>query len=170
MGYQKFRKAASAISEGLPAELGKLVREDAQGLGILSYRMVPQAQEIIFKLELFGGNVCSRWHEDRYVCRSIVSYNCSATEYTANSNVDFHELYYCGNNDCIIRDKAEIQGASVGDLLMIKGSKFPGKARSLVHKSPAIRYHANGDVQTRLVLKVDIQDLRDWKWTLESGD
>jgi hypothetical protein len=77
----------------------------------------------------------------------------------ADSNVDFWELENCGNNDCIIRDKSQVYHANVGDFVMIKGSRFPGNAKGLVHKSPEVKYHANGEVQARLVLKVDIQDI-----------
>lgn len=155
----EFQKAALGISHGLPDELAKLVSEDAQALAGVMYKMLPKAQGILIKLQLFGDNVCLRWHEDQYVCRSIVSYNCSATQYTAHSNVNFDELYYCGNNECIIRDKSQICSAYVGDIVMMKGTKFPGKAKGLVHKSPEVCYHDNGEVKGRIILKVDVQDM-----------
>jgi len=130
----------------------------AQALAIATHKMVPQACQLMMKLELFGMNTCARWHQDHYVCRSIVSYNCSALDYTADSNVNFWELYNCGNNDCVIHDKSHIRSANVGDIVMIKGSKFPGKAKGLIHKSPEVRYHRMGVVQSRIVLKVDVED------------
>jgi len=154
----KLQDAAMSLTQDLPPELAKIVSEDAQAMASVVHKMVPDATEIIMKLELFAEGVCSRWHEDNYVCRSLVSYNCSGTEYTADSNVDFHELYYCGNNDCIIKDKSQLRSANVGDIVMIKGSKFPGKAKALVHKSPEVAYYDTGDVQARLLLKVDILD------------
>jgi hypothetical protein len=156
---QKFQNSAIAISHCLAPELAELVHQDAQALAVATHKMVPQARELIMKLELFGESVCSRWHQDRYVCRSLVAYNCSGTDYTANSNVDFAELYHCGNNDHIIRNKSFIQNANVGDMVMIKGTKFPGKAKGLIHKSPEVRYYDTGAVQSRIVLKVDIEDL-----------
>lgn len=168
----KIQQAAQAVSHGhgLPPALENLVCQDAQELAVITSKLVPKAKQLILKLELFGPSACVRWHRDRYVCRSIVSYNCSATEYTANSNVDFYEMDNCGNNDHIIRDKCHIRSIDVGDILMIKGMYYPGKARGLVHKSPPIRYYngqdfapleiRNKNVQSRIVLKVDVQDLQ----------
>lgn len=156
---EKIVDAAHAVSHGLPVALAQIVCKDAQGMAAALHKMVPDAQSIIMKLELFAEDVCSRWHVDKYVCRSLVSYNCSGTQYTADSNVDFFELYYCGNNDCIIRDKSQIRSANVGDIVAIKGTKFPGKANCIVHKSPEVSYYDSGDVKARLLLKVDIQDV-----------
>ena len=36
--------------------------------------MCPFARELEFKLEVFGENSCSRWHQDKYAGRAIVSY------------------------------------------------------------------------------------------------
>lgn len=94
---------------------------------------------------------------DNFVGRCIVSYTGAiGTEFTDDSNVDFWELRNCGNNDCIIRDKDQIESVEVGDVLYIKGSAVKG-ARPLVHKSPKPRYHEDGRVLNRLVLKVDVQ-------------
>lgn len=155
---QRIQDAALDMSSSLPPALAKLVYQDVLELAGTTCKIVP-ARELIIKFDLFSDNVCGRWHMDQYVCRSIVSYNCSATQYTADSNVDFNELLYCGKCPDIIYDKSRIQSADVGDIVMMKGGKFPGKAKSLVHKSPDIRYHDNGDTRTRLVLKVDVLNL-----------
>lgn len=163
-----FEEAARGVTCDLPSECAAIVYEDAVALASVSHDLVPDAQELSMKLELFGTNVCSRWHQDNFICRSIVSYNCDATEYTESSNVNFEELYHGGTNDQIIRDQSDIRSVNVGDLMMIKGIQFPGKAIGLVHKSPAVIYKerkgpkwwplnsGTGDVQARLVLKVDI--------------
>mmetsp|Transcript_6805 Transcript_6805/g.12068 ORF Transcript_6805/g.12068 Transcript_6805/m.12068 type:complete len:298 (+) Transcript_6805:49-942(+) len=157
---QQFEDAANAISHGLEPELAQLVSQDAQALASTTQKLVPQAEQIIMKLELFDTNSCFRWHQDWYVCRAIVSYNLSAMDYTADSNVDFHELYNRGTNDAITHDKSRIRAANVGDMVLIKGKKYPGTGKSLVHKSPEISYDCNGRVQTRLILKVDVLNLR----------
>lgn len=151
----RLRASALAVTKNLPPALADIVSNDAQSLADATRKLVPQAKEIVMKLELFGTSTCARWHQDNYVCRALVSYNCSGTDYTADSNVDFKELFYCGNNDCIIRDKARIRNVSPGDLVFIKGTKFPGQAQGLVHKSADVRHHADGMVQSRLLLKVD---------------
>jgi len=156
---RQFRDAAKVMSQKLEPGLAKLVSQDAQALADATHKLLPQAKQLIMKLELFGSNGCFRWHQDHYVCRSIVSYNCSATDYTEDSNVDFFALRNRGDNDAIIHDKRRIHYADVGDLVMIKGLKYPGTAKGLVHRSPEMICYNDGRVQTRLILKVDILDL-----------
>ena len=44
-----------------------------------------------------------------------------------------------------------------GDMLFMKGRRFPGAgAGALVHKSPEKRYHPDGRVIHRLLLKIDL--------------
>jgi len=170
---QRIQQVAHAVSHcrSLPPALEKLVYQDVLDLASATQKLVPQGKELIVKLELFGPSVCVRWHRDGYVCRSIVSYNCTATEYTADSNVDFYQMKNGGTNDDIIRDPSQIRSIDVGDMLMMKGMHYPGKAHSLVHKSPPARYYNNQDfapihirnknVQARLILKVDVLKLRE---------
>lgn len=157
---QRFQEVGHAVSQCLRQDpaLANLVCQDAQAICDATYKLVPQAKQLIVKLELFGETVCGRWHQDNCVCRSIVSYNCTATVYTPDSNVDFYEMEHCGNNDCIIRDKSRILSADVGDVIFMKGLTYPASVNGLCHKSPPIEYF-NGDIVTRLVLKVDVRDL-----------
>jgi len=155
----KFHDAALAVSSRLPPALANLVCKDAQALADVTCKLLPEARTLTMGLQLFGANSCSRWHRDHILCRSIVSYNCSGTQYTADSNVDFQELQNCGKCEHVIRDKSRIQSLDVGDVLLMKGKLYPGKGRGLVHKSPELRYADNGDVQSRLVLTVEVEDL-----------
>lgn len=155
----KFQNAAHAVSSRLPPVLAKIVCEDAQALADATCKLLPDARRLIIGLQLFGDNTCSRWHQDDILCRSIVSYNCSGTQYTADSNVDFNEMINCGKSDHVIRDKSRIHSLNVGDILLMKGKKYPGKGQGLVHKSPEVRYSDNGYVLSRLVLKVEVQDM-----------
>ena len=110
------------------------------------------------KLEVFGENSCNRWHRDNYAGRAIVSYTgAMGTQFTSDENVDFWELEHRGVNEHIIHDAGDICAAEVGDLLFMKGLRYPGAgAKGLTHKSPEKRYHADGRVVNRLVLKVDV--------------
>ena len=78
------------------------------------------------------------------------------TEYTSHANVDFWELNNCGNNACIIKQPDQVFAVDVGDMLFIKGTLFPWGSNGLVHKAPEKRYHSNGNIINRLVLKIDV--------------
>ena len=41
-------------------------------------------------------------------------------------------------------------------MLFIKGTLFPWGSNGLVHKAPEKRYHSNGNIINRLVLKIDV--------------
>ena len=141
----------------LPRKLSGQIREDACSMGRMWQSLYPAARELEVKLEIFGENTCSRWHQDHFVGRAIVSYTGSVgTEYTRNSNVNFWELQNCGNNDHIIRDAKQIESVAVGDFLLIKGTKYPQLPAALVHKSPEKLYDEQGRILNRLVLKVDV--------------
>lgn len=160
LGEQSRQIVDFATRVGLPKNVGRLIEEDYMRLGMVMGRMLPAAN-LVIRLEIMGENCCKRWHQDHYLARAIVSYNCCGTEYADHDNVDFWELKHCGNNKCIIKDPSQILSANVGDVLFMKGAAFPCKkglgsrAKGLVHRSPDPRYHADGNVMNRLLLKVD---------------
>mmetsp|Transcript_87661 Transcript_87661/g.253166 ORF Transcript_87661/g.253166 Transcript_87661/m.253166 type:complete len:251 (-) Transcript_87661:281-1033(-) len=157
-GFQDLpRIAAELVGRlALPEDLARVITQDIQRIGSTLGFMCPGASTLCVKLEIMGENNCSRWHQDHYVGRAIVSYNSGGTVYTADSNVDFWELKNCGNNDCIIRDPSKVYQVRVGDIFFIKGDMYPAGANGLVHKSPVSKYHLGGEVVNRLVLKVDL--------------
>ena len=142
----------------LPAVVSGQLRRDACTMSEVVASLCPSATQLDVKVEIFGENSCSRWHQDYYAGRAIITYTGGVgTEYLDDSNVDFHELEHCGNNDCIIRDKRQVRRVMPGDMLFMKGRRFPGAgAGALVHKSPEKRYHPDGRVVHRLLLKIDV--------------
>ena len=78
------------------------------------------------------------------------------TEYTSDANVDFWQLRHGGDNQSIIRDADKVSAVEVGDILFMKGKLFPTAPNGLVHKAPEKRYHDDGSVINRLLLKVDV--------------
>ena len=65
------------------------------------------------------------------MAQAIVSYTGRiGTEYTSDANVDFWELEHCGNNECVICDASKVHSVDVGDFLLIKGTDYPGLART----------------------------------------
>ena len=141
----------------LPQSLSEQIRDDARSIGCTCGSMCPSARELELNLEIVGEKTCTRWHQDQFVGRAIVSYTgVEGTEYAHDSNVDLWQLKNGGTNDRIIRDADEIESVGVGDILFIKGSRFPHGEAGLVHRSPKKRYHEGGRVLNRLVLKVDV--------------
>ena len=93
----------------------------------------------------------------RALAGGIVSYTGSVgTEYTSDANVDFWQLRHGGDNQSIIRDADKVSAVEVGDILFMKGKLFPTAPNGLVHKAPEKRYHDDGSVINRLLLKVDV--------------
>jgi len=153
------RLVAPLLNLGLPECLIQQIQTDAQEVGATVAKMLPTTERLILKVEIMGEGICSRWHRDNYVARAIITYNGRGTEMLRHDNVNFWELENCGNNAHIVRDSSEVFAAGTGDILFIKGLKFPGEVNGLVHKSPDKRYHADGKIMNRLVLKVDVPEL-----------
>lgn len=141
---------------GLPQHLLRQIQLDIEEVGSVLARMLPNAEELMMKLELFGENGCSRWHQDNYVCRAIITYNGPGTDFVEHRNVNFWELENCGNNDHILLDKSQVLAVNAADVFLIKGKLFPGAVNGIVHKSPEKRYHADGTSMHRLCLKLDV--------------
>ena len=120
-----------------PPPLTEQLMNDALLMGKAMQAVCPTAEKFDVKLEIFGENTCSRWHQDHFVGRAICTYTGhSGTCYTRDANVDFWELVHCGSNECVIRDPEMVKTVSVGDLLLIKGTQFAGAyggANALVH-------------------------------------
>jgi len=142
-----------------PADLATQIEQDAVEIGITVGELLPKYPNLRVAVEIQGKNTCSRWHQDHYVGRAIVSYTgVIGTEYTSKENVDLWEFHNCGNNDHIIRDVKQIKHVNVGDVLFIKGKDFPLGVKALIHKAPEIRRHPDGGIMNRLVLKIDVSE------------
>ena len=140
----------------LPPLLSQQIFKDACDIGRVVASMCSSAYALEIKLEIAGANTCKRWHQDHFVGRALVSYTgVVGTEYTRDENVNFWELNNCGNADHILRTADDIAAISVGDILFIKGKKYD-REHALVHRSPPPRFHPDGRVLNRLLLKVDV--------------
>ena len=156
-GFGDFNVVAEELlsKAALPKDVSSAVQADICKVGAVVGRLCPWSRKLDFKLERIGENSCPRWHCDNYAARAIVSYNSAATLYTHDDNVDFWQLEHGGINECIIKDASRCRSVRVGDVLFMKGRKFPSSPRGLVHRSPEKRYR-NGKVLHRLVLKIDV--------------
>lgn len=140
----------------LPESMRQQIQRDIEEVGSAVAKMCPSATELTVSLQTMGEMVCPRWHQDIYIGRAIICYNGSGTNYVNNDNVNFGELENCSNNEHIVSDPSQALSVNTADILFMKGNRFPGAARGLVHKSPDKRYHADGAIMNRLCLKVDL--------------
>lgn len=148
--------ASFAVQHGLPKDLGFQIQQDFEQIGMVLPSLAPTASKLILKLDIMGEHVCTRWHRDHYIGRAVVSYNSCGTMYICNDHVDMHKLTHGCDNAGIVPDESYAFTAGVGDILFMKGGLFPDTPNGLVHKAPEIRYHADGSIVNRLVLKVDL--------------
>jgi hypothetical protein len=149
--------ASCAVEHGLPERLGIQIQEDFQQIGMVLADLAPRSKSMSLSLGIMGEGSCRLWHRDNMVGRAIVTYNCCGTQYVADSNVNFEHLD-CHCSEDIIRDESEIFSADVGDILLMKGMRFPGTPNGLVHRSPPWRRHEDGQIMKRFMLKVDVYD------------
>lgn len=141
---------------GLPVDLSQQIQRDCVELGMVMAKMFPDTGEMQLKLELLGSRFCARWHQDNCICRAIITYNGLGTVYTHDDNVNRWALGNHSSNDHIIRDASDVLRAYSGDVLLMKGKRFPNAVNGLVHRSPDFRYHADGSIMHRLCLKIDV--------------
>merc|ERR1712194_305404 len=122
---------------------------DFKQLGTVLMKAVPTFKRVSLTLNIVGKNSCSRWHRDHAVGRAIVTYNSCGTQYVDHQGDLRSELA----QESV--DQSKVVSANVGDILFMKGTKFPATPNGLVHRSPPILWHEDGTVVNRLLLKVD---------------
>jgi len=96
--------------------------------------------------------------------RGFVTYCGAGTVYLDDSNVDFDEFRALRRddesiddyNDRVPKDPKQVKEVGTGDMILIKGNKYPDGSGGLVHRSPAMEHHADGSIKHRLCLKVDV--------------
>jgi len=134
-----------------------LMIRDASEIAEVMAELLPASKVMTVKLEGIGNyGRCGRWHSDAYTARAIVSYNGTGTMYVPNDFVDMEELERGGpspTNEHVVKDHSKVRSVGVGDVLLIKGDKFPHPVRSLVHKAPE---NPPGRILERLLLKLDV--------------
>jgi hypothetical protein len=145
---------------GLPEEAELQIRSDAAEIGLIVAKLLPNAANLILKLEFIREDSCQRWHRDQYYARAVVAYNAASTEYMHNDFVDLWEMENCGKNDCMVKDRSKVHFAGIGNALFMKGTKYPGQATGLIHRSPYTPLNPDGSVITRMLFKVDVDEMR----------
>jgi len=147
--------AAFAVKHGLPKDLGRQIQQDFEEIGSVLVKLVPTAKRVTLKLDLMGANGCSRWHQDHYIGRAVITYNSCGTQYVGHDNVNFSHFGHGGTCKDIVPDESRIFSAKVGDILFMKGLVFPGTPNGLIHRSPPFLKHEDGTAVNRLLLNTN---------------
>lgn len=87
------------------------------------------------RIEVLFGAMCPRWHVDQVGLRLLVTLRGPATEWLDEAGADRSQL----GSERVMRDATGIRRASAGDILLLKGERWPGNAgRGVIHRSPCI--------------------------------
>lgn len=138
--------ASLAVQAGLPHALGLQIEEDFVKLGAVLTNLVPFKRACL-SLNIVGENSCSRWHRDHDIGRGLITYNSRGTQF-----VDHQGNLSAG----FVPHQSWVHSAKAGDILFMKGTKFPASPNGLVHRSPPVCWHEDGTVVNRLLLKIDL--------------
>ncbi len=87
------------------------------------------------RIEVLDRAMCPRWHVDQVGLRLLVTWRGPATEWLDEACADRSQL----GGDGVMRDSAGIRQALAGDIVLLKGERWPGNAaRGVIHRSPCI--------------------------------
>lgn len=107
-------------------------------------------KRVRMQIEVVESDMCRYFHIDNYRQRLLCTYRGPGTEWLDPDNVNLDCLGK-GCNNHIAKDMDKINRAKTFEVLLIKGAKYEGKDKSVVHRSPPIKK----DRLKRILLKID---------------
>ncbi len=143
-------KGLAALHEALPPGDGRdlLVGDVSVWVGVLAE--LTDASSVGVRMDRADEPTCPRFHFDRVLLRLVLTYSGPATEWIDERDVDRCRL--AKRTERVYRRGAAVQRASALDVVLLKGSAWPGNgSRGAVHRSPA----AASRESPRLVLTLD---------------
>lgn len=116
------------------------------------FKDVSQAKSFRLLFATVNTNMCRRFHTDVNDLRLLCTYYGPGTLWLKEDNVNRNALETCKDNECIVLNPDEIQQASTGDVVILKGSIYPAEGtKAIVHRSPTIEESG----EKRLLLRID---------------
>ena len=167
-GPDDVRAACVRITSRLPAGVFRnALRADAEALSSLLLRLVSPdyAPWLTLQVEVVGRNACSRWHQDNYVGRAIITYVGPSTWLADDKSVQFEQFRATQGAPSDVSDPRivpaydSIHMPPPNALVLIKGNEWPGISSGVgvTHKAPNLRTDGRGNpVMKRFMLKVDL--------------
>lgn len=132
----------------LTVDIGHLSRQLGATLG---------RQHLHAKLYVKRTDGCRKIHVDHVTLRLVCTYAGPGTDWLPDQDLLRHKLgrstmELAAANRSVIRDGASLQRCDAGDVILLKGEKYPGNAgRGAAHRSPPVGTSGTA----RLVLKLD---------------
>ena len=102
------------------------------------------------QIKIIDSDLCRYFHIDSYRQRLLCTYKGPGTEWLDPSNVDQESLKN-GAYHQIAKDVNKIHKAKPFEVLLIKGTRYEGSEKVIVHRSPPIKKSK----KTRVLLKID---------------
>lgn len=155
--------ACARLVADLPAPFRDDVRRDAAAIAGLSARLRPEAPWLTLRLEVAQYDACWRWHQDAYVCRTLVTYvgpgTCAADDVAVRWDAFDRAAGEETNDECVAEGGVVQMRANA--VLLMKGNAWPGiLGEGLTHKAPGENEQDGDEPAKRLLLKVDLHNHR----------
>lgn len=116
------------------------------------FKEITQAKNFRISLKTLKTNMCSRFHTDINKLRLLCTYSGPGTLWLKEENIDRKALNSFEDNSRIVLDRAKIQQARTGAVVLLKGARYHKKeSHPAVHCSPTIE-DSKGK---RLLLRID---------------
>ncbi|TKC99468.1 DUF1826 domain-containing protein [Polyangium fumosum] len=136
----------------LRSDLGRLLRRFAE---------LTRVRRIQVSFGAIRHDQCRKFHVDYVRLRMVTTYLGPGTEWLPDDGVRREELAPAPlapaeANRRIVRDPDKVRRANAGDVVLLKGERYPGAERAAVHRSPPIQELG----VTRVVLVATTYDKR----------
>ena len=117
------------------------------------FETTTKASSFRLLLTTVSTNMCRKFHSDINDLRLLCTYMGPGTLWLPDEQVDYKALQTGGDNHEIVKDELQIQQASAGDVVLLKGALYPD-ANPILHRSPSIE--EQGEI--RLLLRIDTNE------------
>lgn len=138
------------FDKNLPKSHGLL--EDIAGVLSLFARTT-KASSFRLLLASVSTNMCSRFHTDINDLRLLCTYIGPGTLWVPDEAIDQEASRARRSKKELVIDQQQIQQASTGDVVILKGALYP-EANPILHQSPAIENTG----ENRLLLRIDTDE------------
>ena len=144
----------SSLKNGLYNDKYPLLIQDVYNL-IKAFSIISPAKSYRLLLSTIDNNMCKRFHTDLNDLRLLCTYKGPGTLWLKENNVNRDALETLDGNESIVIDKKQIQQASTGSVVILKGGIYPKEGtKAAVHMSPSIEESG----EKRLLLRIDTNE------------